>query len=156
MAAMTGFRHRSAAVSVSPHSSRSAGASVRNSATSPPALNALPPAPLTTMTRTPSSASSPPKMAGNSFRMATVSVFIFGCRSIQRVATAPVRSTRRNSLMREPPTYLLARGHGLVGAHAALRARRHHPELRMDPGTPRAAGLGVDVGEDREGVDLGR
>ena len=52
-----------------------------------------------TMTRTPSSASSPPKMPGNSLRMATVIVFILGCRSIQRVATAPFRSTRRNSLI---------------------------------------------------------
>ena len=99
IAAITGFRQRSADVSVSPHSSRSAGASVRNSATSPPALNALPPAPLITTTRTHSSASSPAKMPGNSFRMATVIVFIFGCRSIQRVATAPRRSTRKNSLM---------------------------------------------------------
>ena len=76
MAAITGLRQRSADVSVSPHCSRSAGASVRNSATSPPALNALPPAPRTISTRTASSASSSRKIAGNSFRMATVIVFI--------------------------------------------------------------------------------
>ena len=87
MAAMTGFRQRSAEVSVSPHRSRSAGASVRNSATSPPALKALPPA------------SSEPKMPGNSSRMATVMVFIFACRSIHTVATAPARSTLKNSLI---------------------------------------------------------
>src|SRR5438874_10024220 len=102
MAATTGLRNRSAEVSVSPHCSRSAGASVRNSATSPPALKALPPAPRTTTTRTPSSASRPAKIAGNSFRMATVIVFIFGWRSIQSVATGPLRSTRRNSLTLAP------------------------------------------------------
>ena len=99
MAAMTGFRQRSAEVSVSPHSSRSAGASVRNSATSPPALKALPPAPRITITRTLSSASSEPKMPGNSLRMATVMVFIFACRSIHTVAMAPLRSTRRKSVI---------------------------------------------------------
>src|SRR5919197_2605327 len=100
MAAMTGLRQRSADVSVSPQSSRSAGASVRNSATSPPALKALPPAPRTTMTRTVSSPSRTWKIPGNSLRMATVIVFIFGWRSIQIVATGPFRSTRRNSLTR--------------------------------------------------------
>src|SRR5215813_5523562 len=95
---MTGLRKRSADVSVSPHISRSAGASVRNSATSPPALKALPPAPRTITTRTASSASSEAKMPGNSLRIATVIVFIFGWRSIHSVATGPVRSTRRNSL----------------------------------------------------------
>jgi hypothetical protein len=99
MAATIGLRHRSAHVSVSPHSSRSAGASVRNSATSPPALNAFPPAPLMTMTRTSSAASRPWKIPGNSFRMATVIVFIFGWRSIQIVATGPRRSTLMNSLI---------------------------------------------------------
>src|SRR6266571_3241704 len=103
IAAITGFRHRSAAERVSPHSSRSAGASVRNSDTSPPALNALPPAPRIMITRTPSSASSPAKSPGNSLRIATVIVFIFGWRSIQIVATAPVRSTLRKPLMDEPP-----------------------------------------------------
>src|SRR5262245_22563256 len=98
MAAMTGLRQRSAEVRVSPHSSRSAGASVRNSATSPPALKALPPAPRTTTTRTASSASSAAKIPGNSLRIATVMVFIFGWRSIHSVATGPRRSTRRNSL----------------------------------------------------------
>src|SRR5215470_16988555 len=95
---MTGLRNRSAEVSVSPHISRSAGASVRNSATSPPALKALPPAPRTITTRTASSASSEAKMPGNSLRIATVIVFIFGWRSIHSVATGPRRSTRRNSL----------------------------------------------------------
>src|SRR5256885_2975399 len=104
IAATTGFRQRSAAVSVSPHSSRSAGASVRNSATSPPALNALPPAPRTTTTRTDSSASSPAKIPGNSLRIATVIVFILAWRSIQTVATAPARSTLRNSLMSGSPS----------------------------------------------------
>ena len=99
MAATTGLRKRSAEVSVSPHISRSAGASVRNSATSPPALNALPPAPRTMTTRTVSSASRPAKIPGNSLRMATVIVFILGWRSIQSVATGPFFSTRRNSLM---------------------------------------------------------
>jgi len=103
MAATTGLRKRSAEVSVSPHVSRSAGASVRNSATSPPALKALPPAPRTTTTRTASSASRPAKIPGNSLRMATVIVFIFGCRSIHSVATGPLRSTRRNSLIDRLP-----------------------------------------------------
>src|SRR5262249_35551998 len=49
-------------------------------------------------TRTASSASSEAKMPGNSLRIATVIVFIFGWRSIHSVATGPVRSTRRNSL----------------------------------------------------------
>src|SRR5215470_20107968 len=95
---MTGLRNRSAEVSVSPHISRSAGASVRNSATSPPALKALPPAPRTMTTRTAASASSAAKMPGNSLRIATVMVFIFGWRSIHSVATGPRCSTRRNSL----------------------------------------------------------
>src|SRR5438128_12121592 len=103
MAAITGLRQRSAEVSVSAHSSRAAGASVRNSDTSPPALKALPPAPRTTTARTAASASRPAKIPGNSLRMATVIVFIFAWRSIQIVATAPVRSTLRKPLMDEPP-----------------------------------------------------
>jgi hypothetical protein len=50
-------------------------------------------------TRTPSSPSRSRKIPGNSWRMATVMVFIFGCRSIHSVAIGPAFSTRRNSLM---------------------------------------------------------
>src|SRR5437870_1326995 len=150
MAATTGLRNRSADVSVSPHCSRSAGASVRNSATSPPALNALPPAPRTTTTRTPSSASSPAKMPGNSFRIATVIVFILGWRSIHSVATGPLRSTRRNSLIylcmwgapKWPPTPPSARRSPTLAPRVNRRAARS-PTLapRVNRGAPRSPTL---------------
>ena len=50
---------------------------------------------------------------------------------------------------------LLARRHPLVGLHAALRARRDHPQRRVDPRPPRAAGLVGHPREDGERVDLG-
>ena len=56
-----------------------------------------------TITRTDSSPSSTWKMPGNSLSIATVIVFIFGWRSIQMVASGPLRSTLRNSLTSGPP-----------------------------------------------------
>src|SRR5688572_20240174 len=132
IAATTGLRQRSAAVSVSPQRSRSAGARVRNSARSPPALNALPPAPRMTTTRTSSAASRSRKMPGNSLRMATVIVFILGWRSIQTVAAGPCRSTLRNSPMPVSPC-AVSRLEQLAPQELARRAPGQRPHHLVPP-----------------------
>src|SRR5439155_1512114 len=151
MAAMTGLRHRSAQLSVSPHSSRSAGASVRNSATSPPALNALPPAPRITTTRTASSRSRSMNSAGNSLRMATVIVFIFGWRSIHTVAIAPFRSTRRNSLIAPSPCISPRGAVGVEVSHVTGEVPAVTQRAGVGIGTVPVAGEGfrrIEAGDD--------
>src|SRR3989442_9628871 len=166
LAAMTGFRQRSAEVRESTHCSRSAGASVRSPATSPPALNALPPAPRTTMTRIASAASRSAKMPGNSWRMATVIVFILAWRSIQTVATGGFRSTLRNELITSSPFARSAgrsrgrtihsgapRARVACGSAAALRLRT--AILAQEPAQNLRRAVVVDEDARAEGLQAG-
>src|SRR5207244_5198638 len=72
-----------------------------------------------------------------------------------RVRALPVAGERFVGVEVGDDLTFLARGHGLVGAHAPLHARLDHTQLRMDARAPRAARPGVGRGADRERVDLG-